>query len=37
MDGVKEILGGRNMRLEEGSRLAEDRVRWREVVRVDER
>ena len=33
MDGVREILGGRNLSLEEGRRLAEDRVRWRAVVK----
>ena len=33
MDGVREILGGRNLSLEEGRRLAEDRVRGRAVVK----
>ena len=37
MDGVREILGGRNLSLEEGRRLAEDRVRWRAVVKGVER
>src|SRR6201990_381912 len=37
MDGASEVLGGRNLSLEEGRRLAEDRVRWRAVVKGIER
>ena len=37
MDGEREILGGRNLSLEEGRKLAEDRVRWKVVVKGDER
>ena len=38
MDGwVREILSGRNLSLEEGRRLTEDRVRWRAVVKGVER
>ena len=33
----REILGGRNLSLEEGRKLAEDRVRWKAVVKGDER
>src|ERR1700755_2886271 len=37
MDGVREILGGRGLNVDEGRRVAEDRVRWRAVVRGEGR
>ncbi|KAL7644492.1 UNVERIFIED_CONTAM: hypothetical protein RMT77_005324 [Armadillidium vulgare] len=37
MDGVREILGRRGLNVDEGRRVAEDRVRWRAVVRGEGR